>query len=217
MKTYLCAASSNSTSGQTAVNSILSQMGSTTALYQWAPGLSGIIYTGAGTPASPFASLRLEEYLNTMTMVQGGSNSVLSFPTDNFEYGCIKDKTKIAVGIYFLVFLLALLLILTTFYWLALLIIISKFAMVRFARRKSGLQKNIKPVPVSVLSWMLQAARENIQGGSDVYAQVPMKEDELRDWHYTIVDHSQGVARIGRSRGNAPVMTSVVEGMSPKV
>lgn len=213
MKTFKCTGRSNSTEGQTAINAILSQMESVTTLSQWASGLEGILYLGADTKASPYARSRLEQYLNTMTMVQGGSNSVLSMPSDNLEYGCIVNKTKISVGILFLVVFTAFVLVTTILYWIVLLLIISKHAIFRMAKRKSGI-KNIKPVPDGVISWMLQAARENVQGSDTNAEDAPMKENDLRDWNFTIVDSGQGVARMVRAKGN---VTAVVQESGLKV
>jgi hypothetical protein len=216
MKTFLCATNSNSTNGQTAINSILSQMESFTALSDWAAGLEGILYEGDGTGASDYSQSNLEQYLNTMTMVQGGSNSVLNPPTDNLVYGCIVNKTKIATGIYFLVLFLAFIFVITLLYWILLLLVISTHAVVRLAKRKSGL-RNIKPVPDSVISWMLQAARENVQGSNANAEGAPMKEQDLRDWIFTVIDSTQGVARIGRANESVTNVTTVIEETGQKV
>lgn len=212
MRTFKCDARSNSTEGQSAVDSILSQMESVTALSRWAAGLDSILYQGAGTDAATNAAQQLEQYLNTMTMVQGGSNSMLSFPTDNFEYGCIKDKTSIALGVVVLVIFTAFVFVITFLYWIILLLIISKHAISRMAKRRSGLGiKNIKPVPDSVISWMLQAARENIQSSDTNAGSAPKKEGELRNWSFTIVDGAQGVARMVQTRGNVTTTSVTVE------
>jgi hypothetical protein len=221
MKTFLCTANSNSTEDQTAINSILSQMESVTTLYNWASGLEGVLYEGEGTGASMYAKFLLELYLNTMTMVQGGSNSVLNTPLldDNIVYGCIVNKTRVAIGIYFLVLFLAFIFVITTLYWMILLLVISTHAVARLARRKSGL-RNIKPVPDSVISWMLQAARENYQGSHANAQGIPMKEQDLRDWIFTVVDSTQGVARIGRANEdvtNATNVTTFTENIYQKV
>jgi len=216
MKTFLCATNSNSTNGQTAINNILSQMESFQTLSDWAAGLEGILYEGDGTGASNYSQSNLEQYLNTMTMVQGGSNNVFNLPTDNPVYGCIVNKTKIAIGIYFLVLFLAFIFVITLLYWIILLLVISTHAVVRLAKRKSGLQ-NIKPVPDSVISWMLQAARENVQGSNANAEGAPMKEQDLRDWTFTVVDSTQGVARIGRANESVTNVSTVIEGTGQKV
>jgi len=214
MKTFNCNARSNSTDGRFAVDSILSQMESATALFQWADGLDRILYTGANTKARTDAAQQLEQYLNTMTMVQGGSNSVLSLPSiHDFEYGCMKDKTSIALGVFVLVIFTAFILVLTFLYWIILLLIISIHAMSRVKKRRSGLGiKNIKPVPDDIIGWMLQAARENVQSSDANADSAPKKRKDLRDWCFTIVDSSQGVARMVRTRGNVTTNMTVQNG-----
>ena len=191
-------------------------MESVTALSDWASGLEGILYEGEGTGASNYSQSNLEQYLNTMTMVQGGSNNVFNLPTDNPVYGCIVNKTKIAIGIYFLVLFLAFIFVFTLLYWIILLLVISTHAVVRLAKRRSGLQ-NIKAVPDSVISWMLQAARENVQGSNANAEGAPMKEQDLRDWTFTVVDSTQGVARIGRANESVTNVSTVIEGTGQKV
>jgi hypothetical protein len=211
MRTFKCSAISTTTEGQAAIDSILSQIESVTMLYLWASGLEGIMYEGAGSKATPYVAMNLEKYLNTMTMVQGGGNSVQSLPTDNFEYGCIQDKTEISLGVVGLVFFTAFMLIIIFLYWIVLLLIISKHALFRVAKRKHGL-KNIKPVPDSVISWMLQAAREQAHGYTDPSATgVPKHEEDLRNWYFTIVDHSKGLARMVQSRGELMVRPQQVQ------
>jgi hypothetical protein len=141
-------------------------------------------------------------------MVQGGSNSVLNTPIDgDFEYGCMVSKTKVASGVFFLIIFTAFVLAMTTFYWIALLLIMSKHALSRVAKRKTGVAvKSVTAVPDTALSWMLQAARESIQG-SDANAEgVPEKEGELRGWSYTLVDRNQGIAKLVRAGGNVTVV-----------
>ena len=185
-------------------------------LSDWAAGLEGILYEGEGTGASNYSQSNLEQYLNTMTMVQGGSNNVFNLPTDNPVYGCIVNKTKIAIGIYFLVLFLAFIFVITLLYWILLLLVISTHAVVRRAKRKSGLQ-NIKPIPDNVISWMLQAARERAQGSNANAEGAPMKEQDLRDWVFTVVDSTQGLARIGRANESVTNVSTVIEGTGQKV
>jgi hypothetical protein len=168
------------------------------------------LYEGYGSKASTYAQSRLEQYLNTMTMVQGGGNSVLSIPTDNFIYGCIKEKAEISLAIVVLIIFTAFLLVVTFLYWIILLLIIFKHAISRKTKRKLGL-KNIKPVPDSVIGWMLQAARENAQGSDFTAEGAPKTEEELRDWDFKIVDRTQGVARMLRARGDATTTPLLVQ------
>ena len=201
MKTFKCTALSNTEEGQTAINGILSQTESVTALADWVLGLEGVLYEGYGSKASTYAESRLEQYLNTMTMVQGGGNSVLSIHTDGFIYGCIKAKAEISLAIVVLIIFTAFLLVVTFLYWIILLLIIFKHAISRKTKRKLGL-KNISPVPDSIIGWMLQAAREHAQGSDFTAEGAPKTEEDLRDWDFKIVDRTQGVARMLRARGD---------------
>jgi hypothetical protein len=73
----------DSKGGQAAIGSILSQIESVTTLYLWTSGLEGILCEVAGSKATSYAARNLEQYLNTMAMVQGGGNSVQSLPSDS--------------------------------------------------------------------------------------------------------------------------------------
>jgi hypothetical protein len=214
-RTFKCSATSTTNEGQAAIDSILSQIESVTTLDLWTSGLEGILYEGAGSNATSYAARNLEQYLNTMTMVQGGGNSVQSLPSDSILYGCIKDKTKISLGVVALVFFTAFILIVIFLYWIILLLIISKHALFRVAKRNHGL-KNIKPVPDGIISWMLQAAREQAQGPGSTPEGIPKREEDLRDWDFTIVDPTQGVARMVRARGEVVMMTPQLVQAYPK-
>jgi hypothetical protein len=71
----------------------------------------------------------------------------------------MNDKTKILLRIVALVIFTVFILIVIFLYWTVLLLIILKHALFRVAKRNHRL-KNIKSVPDSTISWMLQAARE---------------------------------------------------------
>jgi hypothetical protein len=213
MKTYLC-----EVTGQVdKINPILSQMRSVVTLTQWAPGLEGILYMGAGTAISDYAKPNLEQYLNSMTMVQGGSNTILTnYTVDNDHrfYGCVMEKSSLNPAIIALALFAGVILMVTIVYWIVLIGFMGKHAL--FKRIKGdGSRKNIKPVPDSTLSWILQAAREasmtsgNTYGSADgsVLFGVPKKEQELRGWNFSITDGFNGVARMVRRRGDtAPLL-----------
>jgi hypothetical protein len=105
-------------------------------------------------------------------------------------------------------------LVITIVYWLVLLGFIGKYALSKKTKGDGG-RKNIKPVPDSTLSWILQAAREAAMSGGSNYGYgdaamllgVPRKEQELRGWSFSITDNVNGVARVVRRRGEAaPLM-----------
>jgi hypothetical protein len=208
MKTYYC----NITGDVEKISAILAQMQSLTALDQWAPGLEGILYLGADSEISDSAKPSLERYLNSMTMVQGGSNSVFTNNTidnDPYFYGCMLDKAIINPTIVALGIFTGLILFITISYWLFLLGTVGKYAVSKRTRR-DGSRKNIKPVPDSTLSWILQAARENLLVGSGQsgYIQeigmlgIPTSERELTGWSFSITDSVNGIARLTRRQEN---------------
>lgn len=209
IRTYKCSIATGPNYDVQAINDILSQMWSATTLDQWAPGLEGAIYTGAGTNASSDTPRVLALRLNSLTMVQGGSNSVLSdklVEPDVPLYGCKVLKTAISPGIIILVLFAGLILCITALYWFILLSRLGKHALPNiFHRTNSGL-RNLKPVPDSILGWMLQASRENALGGQygeDRYlVGLPMKERDLQNWSFTVVDNGNGIARMVRSSGS---------------
>ncbi|CZR55523.1 uncharacterized protein PAC_05411 [Phialocephala subalpina] len=213
MKTFKCIVDPQSVY-PTEINKILAQMQSISALSDWAPGLEGVLYSGDGTPLDlEFAKPGLQKYLNGMAMVQGGSNNIISerLSTDNEPfYGCVSLMAKINPAIVAMVIFAGAILIITILYWLYLLAVLGKEALFKKMKGTAG-RKNIKPVPDSTLSWILQAARENAMSTQTAYGQedgtlvgVPRKERDLRDWSFSITDSVAGVARVVRQRGGMP-------------
>ena len=152
-----------------------------------------------------------------MRMVQGGGNSVQSLPSDNILYECMKDKTKTSLRIVALVIFTVFILIVIFLYWAVLLLIASKHALFRVAKRNHRL-KNIKSVPDSkiTISWMLQAAREQAQGSGSRSEGISKQEEDLRDWDFIIVDPTQGVTRMVRGWGEVVVITPQLVQAYPK-
>lgn len=209
MKSFQCSISS--TSYLSPLNRVLSSMESNTTLGLWVDGLEQVLYRGDFTNASPNISQGLEQYLNTMTMVQGGNNYVFNetLPGDLPFYGCLVLKTNISLGVLALVGFAGLILIVTLIYYFSLILRLGRHALPSFLSRSGAGQKNPKPIPDSVLSWMLQASRENAlatQSGDHDEATcllgVPGKEGELRNWNFNLVDAGNGIARMVRTRGH---------------
>jgi hypothetical protein len=219
MRTYHCKVTSTVDSYMASINQILSQMHSNTSLSQWVDGLDASLYMGSGTNAkTEFAALHIAQRLNAMTMVQGASNSVqnTTLPGDQPYYGCLVLETFISPAILGLVGFAGFILLVTIFYYFKLLASLGAHTLPRIFRRKSNSSRNIKPVPDSILSWMLQASRENAIGGQhrDIegmeYLGVPKKESDLRNWSFGVVDAVHGVARMVRTRGAvAPAVEQV--------
>ncbi|KAH8786532.1 hypothetical protein BGZ57DRAFT_924713 [Hyaloscypha finlandica] len=124
-----------------------------------------------------------------MTVVQDGGNSVQSLPSDSILYECMKDKTKTSLRIVALVIFYSLHSDRYILYWTVLLLIVSKHALFRVAKRNHRL-KNIMSVPDSkiTISWMLQAGREQAQGSSSRSEGISKQEEDLRDWDFIIVN-----------------------------
>jgi hypothetical protein len=219
MRTYHCALASNS-SALEGIQGILSQMDAPEAVSEWGPQLERAIYLGAFSNATEDAGLQIAALLNSMTMVQGGNNDVFSY-YDNEEfsgYGCMLIKTTVSPGVFILVGFAGLILAITTFYWLYLVIRLGKHALPSFFHRNQTGVRSLKPVPDSILSWMLQASRENALAGgpsSEVYEGayllgVPRKERELQGWSFTVTDAENGVARMVRTSGSvAPAVEQI--------
>jgi hypothetical protein len=203
MRTYNCSVAGSQS--LTEVNKILAQMESYTTLRGWQTGLEAVLYSGAGTGIDyngASSQQGLEIYLNGLTMVQGGNDSIISemLSTDNNPYyGCMTSQTSINQAVILMVVLTAVLFLIITAYYLVLLLIL------KFGSSNAG-SKHIKPIPDSTLSWMLQAARENaistgVSTGEDGrLVDVPRKVTELRSWRFQITDSVVGVARIMRER-----------------
>jgi hypothetical protein len=197
-------------------------MESMSTISQWAAGLAGVVY-------SPDLQPNLEQYLNTMTMVEGGINNAFSQTPQGVApfYGCLTSQAQVHPIILFLVAFAGLIFLVTLIYYFMLLTRLSTHFMVTKLRQDSHVDSrpNIRPVPDSTLSWILQAARENaletehmstgyrevrrkpVAGlAEEVRAMshsnaVPSHESELRDWRFEVVDMPAGVARVVRRRG----------------
>jgi hypothetical protein len=222
MNTYHCAVTS-STGNLYNIQDILYQMNSTEALLEWADSLEGVLYYGAKSIATDGIEIHLAQQLNSLTMVQGGSDSVFSNATDSPYYGCSLIKTRVPPVIFALVGFAALILFITAFYWFFLLFSLGKHALPSVFHRGTTGMRNLKPVPDSVLSWILQASRENALAGTPPESYdatyligVPKKESELHNWGFTVTDAEHGVARLIRVRGSVapyvePVYTFVAQ------
>ena len=219
METYQCNVISNSPNEDDLnhIEEILKTIPGNDTLYEWAPKLETILYMGDGTNVNDNADLRIAFLLNALTMVQGGSNSVLNYPLENDYpgFGCILNQTKVSPVILALIAFTGFCLLTITFYWFTLLFRLGRHALPSFLRGKNS--HIIKPVPDSILGWMLQASRENVLGSQTVYgdslhlASIPKKEQELQGWSFGVADTGAHVARMIRTHGAiAPQMVEQV-------
>jgi hypothetical protein len=231
-RTFYCNVTASRAEYQDGLNKILSKMESMSTIYNWIAGLQGVVYMGSGSAPSADLKSNLEQYLNTMTMVEGGSNNVFT-TTPNGDppyYGCLTNQAEVHPIILLLVGFAGFIFLVTLIYYFMLLTKLSThFVATKFRPNLSAESRaNIKPVPDSTLSWILQAARENAleteqisTGNRDVKRKpvgglseevrtvsassisIPSHEYELRDWRFEVVDMPAGIARVVRRHGKA--------------
>ncbi|KAN0098225.1 hypothetical protein V8E51_013888 [Hyaloscypha variabilis] len=243
-KTYNCTIVPSKALWTDPLNAILSKMNSYKTLSQWSNGLGGVIYMGDWTAADPSTTgPSIEQYLNTLTMVEGGSNGILNAAMvgDMPYYGCLTSQAQIHTIIFFLIAFARFIFLATLIYCFMLLARLSTHFLVSKFRPESHTDSisDIKPVPDSTLSWILQAAREdaletehmstgyrNLQINpvsglaeeartiSNSSVVVPSQEYELRDWRFQVVDGSAGIARVvGR---HVKAVSSVMSSPEPQ-
>jgi hypothetical protein len=206
MRTYQCNVVSNYTLDFDHIESILKQMQSNDSLAAWADGLEADLYLGDLSDIDYNVGQSIAQRLNSMTMVQGGSNIVDSTALDYPFYGCIGSVTYISPAILALIGFTGFCLLTVTFYWIILFFRLGRHALPSFFHGKDT--HGIKPVPDSILSWMLQASRENALGSQPAYGEslhlggVPKKERELHNWGFGVVEPGTHIARMVRTHGS---------------
>ena len=205
MRSFHCTVSTDQ------VNEILSSIWSMSTLEQWVPGFQGGVYDGSGTPASANASAFIEAYLNSMVMVQGGSNNLLNVPTGDSTQGCLVPKTQISIVVVALALVAALGLIINLCYWIVTLLRIRSKR--RLFRPGNTGQDPVSFIPDDLLSWMLQAARECCLSGQgannlqlDVVDTLPKETRHLSQWGYSLQHGGSGssIARLQKSNQSRP-------------
>ncbi|RFU31594.1 hypothetical protein B7463_g4717, partial [Scytalidium lignicola] len=183
-----------------ALDTILSNIATQATFLEWIPLLQGGVYDGSNTPAASYAKLFIEELLNTMTMVQGGSNYLLSIPIagQDTTQGCITSATNLPVAILVRGGLAIVLLIVVTLQWLVLLLRLR----LRLGLTEDTMSTFTKVVPDGLTGWQLHAARETVFGqeGQGAEQALPMKVWELNNtWQFQIVHKdNQQVAKLVR-------------------
>ena len=209
MRTYQCTVTSNYTDNLDDIYSILEQMQSNSSLEDWAPGLEADLYRGDLQDIDFAVGIgqSIAQRLNSMTMVQGGSDLINATTIDYPYYGCLVYETYVAPAIIALVGFTGFCLLTVIFYWIILIFRLGRYAIPDFL---GGSDKNrVKPVPDSILSWMLQASRENALGSQPAYGErinlvdVPRKERELYNWGFSVVEPGTQTARVVRTDGSA--------------
>ncbi|KAG0645099.1 hypothetical protein D0Z07_9072 [Hyphodiscus hymeniophilus] len=207
MRTYQCKVVSNYTSDLDHIQSILKQMQSNDSLAAWKDGLEADLYLGDLSDIDYNVGQSIAQRLNSMTMVQGGSNFVDRTSLDYPFFGCIEYVTYISPAILALIGFTGFCLLTVAFYWIILFYRLGRHALPSFLHGEDT--HTIKPVPDSILSWMLQASRENALGAQMAYGEnaalagVPRKERELHNWAFSVAEPGSHVARMVRIHGDA--------------
>lgn len=134
-----------------AADAINSGIPSVNTLASWAPMFQGYMYNGMGTTAIAEPEVWLAWYLNTMIMVAGGSDSLLSSaPSSSPTQGCVLQATIVPDWLIVLLFVTILACVLLSLLALAL-------AVRLHYHRDRRLGAN---APVDVWTWIAQAISE---------------------------------------------------------
>ena len=139
-------------------------------LSRWCLGLQANVYDGTGTGAKNNSGLMLEQYLNSMVMVAGGKDYLLSTPPTSGDgggdtQGCQAQRTSVPLGIILLLNISTIGIVKMVVY-LTILSLTMKSSSLEIGRKRpdSGNRKNVKrETPNSLIGWMTQAVREGVQ------------------------------------------------------
>ena len=197
MKSFHC------TMNGSGVEWVLLNLNSTQTLNKWTLPLQGNMYDGSGTGANNDTGLILEEYLNTMVMVAGGDNYLLSTPNATGNgggdtQGCLVQRTSIPVEIIILF-------VLVTIFVLAMVLDLVILALLSIPPNQSWqrlngefLRKVRRETPNDLVGWMSQAVRE--RGGWDDTGKIEGKS--LKLWVFGRRQHGArlGVELLGHQR-----------------
>jgi hypothetical protein len=174
----------------TGISWVLETIDSQDAMNTWVIGLPAVVYNGAGTAASSNPGARVEAVLNSMVMVAGGKDYLLSTPTtggSNATQGCLQQMTSVPVEILILLGLVS-----VGF----LLVSACLFVLCMRDRMELMDQTITQPMPGDLVSWMVQAVQE-YRGRRGVAAR------DLKDWAFGLWPTGiAGITFIGKSRGS---------------
>ncbi|CZR68958.1 uncharacterized protein PAC_18859 [Phialocephala subalpina] len=160
----------------TEIHIILGTMNATLTMLQWTQNLPQYIYYGQGSPQSNRSAESLEIVLNALTMVQGamGFMQERPLPGTDTTYGCVAPKTNISPFVVVLAVSVAFSLLGLLTWWMYLLLRLGK------------MRSRLEPFPNHLLTWMLQATRENVFSGHRYGPDTltPVKESDLNAWRF---------------------------------
>ncbi|KAJ5642892.1 uncharacterized protein N7484_005399 [Penicillium longicatenatum] len=167
---------------------ITGAMNTTTALESWKTVFQGLMYYGTGTPSVSDPALELAVLLNTMTMVYGGNNILLSVPAQDAvqTQGCIVFATNVPPVIEALVLTVA-----GVFIGLIVLSIVYACRL-QFTRR--GGRDALKTLPDGVIGWAVKAAQEHRDNGDpDPGQHARVRRREIKNW---LIGYEGGESRL---------------------
>jgi hypothetical protein len=154
---------------------IQSQMESVTSLNVWKSAFQGLMYYGTGTPVIQDPEQELAMLLNTMVMVYGGNNMLLSVPaidTDQTQ-GCMITATHVPLVVEALVLIVAGLLI-------GLTILLTSYTLRLWAKDRV-LKEATNDLPDTVVAWAALAAKEH-QLSKQESLPGKVKQRALKNW-----------------------------------
>jgi hypothetical protein len=154
---------------------IQSQMESVTSLGVWKATFQGLMYYGTGTPVVQDPEQELAMLLNTMVMVYGGNNMLLTVSAPNADHtqGCIVSATHIPLVVEALVLIIATLLVILT-------VLLTSYALRLWAKDRV-LKVATNDLPDTVVAWATLAAKEH-QLSKQAVATAQVRQKELKHW-----------------------------------
>jgi hypothetical protein len=158
-----------------AAEKIAANMASRSTMSEWSLIFQGLMYDGSDTPIVTDPATELAMLLNTIIMVQGGNNVIISAPPldEDQTQGCIAPATEVPSVVEALVLIATGLFILLTVVYLV------------YAWKLHNMEAEIrgatKHLPDGVVGWVVQAAKEH-QIGKDEDFQCRIRKRELESW-----------------------------------
>jgi hypothetical protein len=157
------------------VETIQSQMWSSSALNVWLLAFQGLMYYGSLTPVVEDPGKELAMLLNTMVMVYGGNNILLSVPASDADntQGCIVMATDIPLIVEVLVLTVAGILV-------ALITLLACYSLL-FCTKDRVLKEATSHLPDTVVAWAALAAKEH-QISKQGNFSGRIRQRELKNW-----------------------------------
>lgn len=159
---------------------IASSISSRSTLDSWKSGLLGTMYYGANTPLQTNAIGRLAWYLDSMIMVAGGGNNLLSLPPVSAPtQGCRLQGTNLPLSI----------IVLTAGCTLLLTVVVVSYMVLWILLRQHKQRYMVQDLPDSIVGWMSQASSE-AKGGME-----RVRSAELNEWDLVATVHGLRVEK----------------------